>query len=133
VLVLPGLHVSTPEAYKALGRTVEPRWDAAAAFAVQSWPIRRGMPLPRWDGFCANDFEPAVFAMYPAIGRLRHRLERQGARPARMTGSGSTVFGFFPSKTAAQEAASRIAGAIPFETVSRRRYAMAWAKALAGF
>jgi 4-diphosphocytidyl-2-C-methyl-D-erythritol kinase len=132
VLVLPGLHVSTPEAYKSLARTAEPRPDAIAAFAVQSWPIRSWMPLSQWDGFCANDFEPAVFAMYPSIGRLRQRLERMGARPARMTGSGSTVFGFFPTKAAAHEAATRIPGAIAFATVSRRRYETLWAKALAG-
>jgi 4-diphosphocytidyl-2-C-methyl-D-erythritol kinase len=44
-------------------------------------------------------------ARYPEIGKLADALKRSGARHAAMTGSGSTVFGLFATKTSAEAAA----------------------------
>jgi 4-diphosphocytidyl-2-C-methyl-D-erythritol kinase len=49
--------------------------------------------------FASNDLETAVFARHPELAELRDALARSGARIARMTGSGSGVFGIFDSAT----------------------------------
>jgi len=42
-----------------------------------------------------NDFEATVFPLHPIIGEIKKRLLDAGAYYASMSGSGSTVFGFF--------------------------------------
>jgi 4-diphosphocytidyl-2-C-methyl-D-erythritol kinase len=42
-----------------------------------------------------NDFEEIQFRAYPDLGRMREFLLKQGALMARMSGSGSTMFGIF--------------------------------------
>ena len=44
-----------------------------------------------------NDFEKTVFPKHPIIGEIKKRLLDAGAYYASMTGSGSTVYGFFKS------------------------------------
>jgi len=42
-----------------------------------------------------NDFEKIVFSTYPEIGLIKNKLLKNNARFASLSGSGSTVFGFF--------------------------------------
>ncbi len=42
-----------------------------------------------------NDFEKTVFPLHPIIADIKKRLQDAGAYYASMSGSGSTVFGFF--------------------------------------
>jgi len=59
--------------------------------------------LDRWDAVikvAANDLESVVIAKHPAVGECREVIERGGARIARMSGSGSTVFGVFDRRPA---------------------------------
>ena len=42
-----------------------------------------------------NDFEKIVFSTYPEIGLIKSKLLENNARFASLSGSGSTVFGFF--------------------------------------
>jgi 4-diphosphocytidyl-2-C-methyl-D-erythritol kinase len=130
LLLTPAIHVSTPEAYHALGRTPEP--VSAAGYAAGSWRIREGAGLDQWRPLCVNDFEEAVFRRHPELGRLRRRMERAGARIARMTGSGSAIFGLFGSKQQAIDAAKQF-GDTPhtlFRTVDKRQYDRLWGEAL---
>jgi 4-diphosphocytidyl-2-C-methyl-D-erythritol kinase len=119
VLVLPGVHVSTPEAYKALQRTADT-------------PFPQNFPLSTWDSphdwaaMCENDFEGPVFQLFPKVREAHALLQQAGASPVRMSGSGSSVFGFFPNKAGARGAARGIQGAVLFSTVSRRQYRKAW-------
>ena len=55
-----------------------------------------------------NDLQDIVFPRYPELENLRAMLVRLGARRAMMSGSGSTIFGFFRRKGAAEQAAIRI-------------------------
>ena len=51
-----------------------------------------------------NDLEQPVIVRHPEIGRLIRALRRAGASPAAMSGSGSTVFGLFARREAAERA-----------------------------
>jgi 4-diphosphocytidyl-2-C-methyl-D-erythritol kinase len=110
-LLFPPFGVSTPEAFAWLA-------EARAADAGD----RPGAPAPRmlfphqfvdWEPvyrLVANDFEPVVAARHPEVAAAREALLAGGARAARMTGSGSTIFGLFDSPPAAGDL-ERAAGA----------------------
>ena len=51
-----------------------------------------------------NDFENVLFPEYPELRHLKTALLGVGARSAQMTGSGSAVFGLFPSISDARRA-----------------------------
>ena len=55
-----------------------------------------------------NDFEQVVFPQYPALREVKCLLERAGASYASMSGSGSAIYGLFPSPAAARKAAARL-------------------------
>jgi 4-diphosphocytidyl-2-C-methyl-D-erythritol kinase len=55
-----------------------------------------------------NDFEQVVFPEYPELSEGKKALERAGAKYASLSGSGSTLFGLYGSRTAAQVAAERL-------------------------
>lgn len=56
-----------------------------------------------------NDFEKPVFTRYPIIARLISALETCGADTARMSGTGSCVFGLFRDERSARKAAKLLA------------------------
>ena len=55
-----------------------------------------------------NDLETVTMGRYPRIGLLKEELARQGAVGTLMSGSGSSVFGVFPSKRSAEGAFRRL-------------------------
>lgn len=55
-----------------------------------------------------NHLEPGVLAHYPDLRQNLRTLQALGAMAVSMTGSGSSVFGVFPSRRAAADAASRL-------------------------
>ena len=73
-----------------------------------------------------NDFERVVFPQYPELREVKRALERQGARYASLSGSGSTLYGVFETSGAAQEAAARMSAdglhAVATSTLSRQEY-----------
>lgn len=87
VVVVPHGAVSTAEAYRAIGCRVP---DVRLADAV-------ARPVGEWRDVVRNDFEPYVSARLPDVPRLKARLYDAGALYAQMSGSGSAVFGLFPS------------------------------------
>jgi 4-diphosphocytidyl-2-C-methyl-D-erythritol kinase len=84
-IVFPHIHISTPWAFKQIKPVVPelPLHDIIK------------QPLHSWKALLKNDFEPAVFAAYPEIGRIKTQLYDAGALYASLSGSGSTVFGIF--------------------------------------
>jgi 4-diphosphocytidyl-2-C-methyl-D-erythritol kinase len=121
LVVAPDVHVATADAYRALNRTPEyvPDTNVTEQFA-------RALIAGDWPRYCVNDFEAAVFAGHPALAALRRRLARAGARVARMTGSGSALFGVFDSAAARDAAAQRFTGERVFAVsfVPRQRAGM---------
>lgn len=88
LLVNPGFHVSTGQAYAG----VKPKAPARALSEVLAQPIST------WREELVNDFEASVFSAFPAIAEWKERLYSMGAAYACMSGSGATVFGIFEKK-----------------------------------
>lgn len=80
VLVKPNIPVSTKEAYSG----VVPREARGAEITPDETPV--------------NDFETSVFAAHPELADIKRELIEAGAEYAAMSGSGSTIYGFFPPK-----------------------------------
>jgi 4-diphosphocytidyl-2-C-methyl-D-erythritol kinase len=99
VLVIPPFGVRTQDAFGW--------WDERGREPFSHHvPERGSRPLfPSLPGPLVNDLEPPVIARHPVIGELKQRLVRRGALMAAMSGSGSTVFGLFRSRLAANTAA----------------------------
>ena len=91
VLVVPDFGVSTKEAFAW--------WDRDASRGARAFQASETL---------VNDLEAPVAARHPQIRRLVRALRRAGATHAAMTGSGSTVFGLFDSRAAAQRAAHAV-------------------------
>jgi 4-diphosphocytidyl-2-C-methyl-D-erythritol kinase len=117
------IHVPTPDAY---------RWLHAPELAS----LTKSATNRKLFGFCAlcwsaqeaslsNDFESAVFRRHPRLAKIKRDLLHRGATEALLAGSGSAVFGVFPSPAKARRAAVGFPHDQTFvcETLSRSRYA----------
>jgi 4-diphosphocytidyl-2-C-methyl-D-erythritol kinase len=128
VLVTPGIHVSTAEAYRALSPrlTSEFEQNKIVSFQSQAWDVA-GSSAP------VNDFETVVLKRHKALAELKRRLARCGAVQAMMTGSGSAVFGLFSSAALAASALSSFGkeNAVRISLTTRARYRSLWWRALA--
>jgi len=89
VLVNPGLHISTLEAYSG----IKPQHSKQDLRTILK------QPLPDWKGLVKNDFEKTLFPKYPALSEIKEKLYDQGAEYASMSGSGSTIYGIFKKET----------------------------------
>ena len=73
-----------------------------------------------------NDFERVVFPEYPELREVKRVLEREGARYASLSGSGSTLYGLFASAAEAESAAKRMSAAghaaVATTTLTREEY-----------
>ena len=73
-----------------------------------------------------NDFERVVFPEYPELREVKSVLQREGARFASLSGSGSTLYGLFDSASGANAAAERMRAAghaaVAARTVTREEY-----------
>jgi 4-diphosphocytidyl-2-C-methyl-D-erythritol kinase len=98
VLVNPGVHVNTGEAFSALElhNLPEERHMESLADLVQQPPIS-------WRNALVNDFEEPVGKRWPVIKEIKASLYKMGAIYAAMSGSGSTVFGLFDSPLSTKE------------------------------
>lgn len=57
----------------------------------------------------ANDLWPAASALSPGLPGIREHLESELGRPFLLTGSGTTLYGIYPSAAAALDAAEHLA------------------------
>lgn len=94
-----GIHISTPWAYNKLNRaiTVEAT-DLQAA-------LNKALSDSRYyKELFVNHFEEPIFNEYKILENVKNELYIRGAFFALMSGSGSTIFGLFENKEAAEEA-----------------------------
>jgi 4-diphosphocytidyl-2-C-methyl-D-erythritol kinase len=54
-------------------------------------------PVSSWKEKLINDFEQPIFNSFPELANIKETLYQKGAVYASMTGTGSTVFGIFPT------------------------------------
>ena len=104
VLVIPSFGVPTSDAY---------RWwdeDTSNVRRTRTGSVRD--VHRKWSGHDRevgpNDLQTPVGRRYPEIGGIVRALTQAGADGAAMSGSGSAVFGLFPTRPAAERAARRI-------------------------
>jgi 4-diphosphocytidyl-2-C-methyl-D-erythritol kinase len=85
-------------------------------FCALSWSTQAGG--------LSNDFEGPVFRRFPRLEEIKRVLLRGGAAEALLAGSGSAVFGLFPSPAKARRAVCGFPNDQTFvcETLSRERY-----------
>jgi 4-diphosphocytidyl-2-C-methyl-D-erythritol kinase len=123
------IHVPTPDAYRWLDspqlnplQTSAPQLTNSAGnprlyrFCALAWSLQ-GSPL-------RNEFEEAVFQQHPRLAEIKRDLLQNGASEALLAGSGSAVFGVFPSPAKARRAVVGFPHDQTFvcETVSRDSY-----------
>lgn len=102
LVVKPSFGVSTADAYGWYAAEPRPPSDAVQALAVPWYPG----PL-----VVANDLERPVMQQHPELLVIRRALLRARAEVALMSGSGSAVFGLFPTVVAARSAAAGLRSA----------------------
>jgi 4-diphosphocytidyl-2-C-methyl-D-erythritol kinase len=100
VLVFPDIHISTPWAYKQLNVHTEGKRGRAFRDILLMGLLN---PIHLRD-YCVNDFERVVFEEHPTIKGIKEQLYQVSADFALMSGSGSTVFGFFKDEEKALNA-----------------------------
>lgn len=109
LIVAPGIHVSTPEAYAEWSRRHNARLTPERRQIIIS-SFCSGIRVPEEaEGQIlveppANDFEEVVFRKIPELANWKQRLLELGAEVAMMSGSGSALFGLFPDRAQAREA-----------------------------
>ena len=130
LVVANNIHVSTPDAYRAFDRdgngklTEEQVARYIGSFQARAW--EQGKALSE------NHFERVVFPQHPQLDLTLKKLKKLGAAPARMSGSGAALFGFFRTAEEVRAAMSHFGSARVYAatTLSRRQYQASWAKAL---
>jgi 4-diphosphocytidyl-2-C-methyl-D-erythritol kinase len=113
------IHVPTPDAYRWLRAPALTKTRSASKlwkFCSLSWSTQ-GSSL-------SNDFERPVFQRHPRLAQIKRALLQRGATEASLAGSGSAVFGVFPSPALARRAAVGFQDEHTFvcESISRDRY-----------
>jgi 4-diphosphocytidyl-2-C-methyl-D-erythritol kinase len=85
VVVYPGIHINTPEAYSAVisGKPGKPLFESIK------------LPVVEWKHTIRNDFEERIMGNHPEIGRLKEALYEYGSLYSSLSGSGSAVYGIF--------------------------------------
>jgi 4-diphosphocytidyl-2-C-methyl-D-erythritol kinase len=86
VVLFPQICISTAEAYAGVAP------EAPNAHLVQLI----SHPIGKWKDLVVNDFEKGIFQKYPVLEGLKDGLYEAGATYASLSGSGSSLYGFFP-------------------------------------
>ena len=127
ILVAPGIHVNTAQAYRDLSPrlTTELQQNKIVSFQSVTWDTA-SLASAR------NDFESVVFEQHRKLATVKKRLLRAGATVALMTGSGSALFGLFPDSEGVSRAIELLGEVetFPISLVGRARYRAMWRRAL---
>jgi 4-diphosphocytidyl-2-C-methyl-D-erythritol kinase len=115
------IHVPTLDAYKWL--KARPLTLTKSAADPKLWRFCALCWSAQGTGL-SNDFEGPVFRRHTRLAQIKRALLRRGAAEASLAGSGSAVFGVFPSPAMARRAAVGFPDDQTFvcETLSRDRY-----------
>lgn len=129
LLVVPDLAIPTADAYRALRPQLTSQPPSTIMSSFQSWAWQQLEPAGG-----DNDFEPVAFASHPRLKQLKRRLQRLGAKPAMLSGSGSAMFGLFARPDEMERARRSFPRerVIAISLVRRARYRRLWWRQLEG-
>ena len=96
ILIWPEVHSSTAEAYRLLDKRRKLQFNEDEAWGSEKLSALYQAPLEEWR--FVNDFQPLLEQRYTTIAQACFDMYNQGAVFARMSGSGSAVFGLFRSE-----------------------------------
>jgi 4-diphosphocytidyl-2-C-methyl-D-erythritol kinase len=122
VVIFPGVHVSTAEAYRSLNLGLT---SSSEDFRIQGFigKVQAGTTLLTE---LFNDFEASILPAYPPIMEAKTFLQERGAIGAMLSGSGSSVFGFFSDEESAFAVSRSVTRetwrVFPAKTLSRAEY-----------
>lgn len=100
LLINPGIHISTKEAFSNIVPT-NVKIDYYSLITNNKLDFKKSRKIVQ------NGFESYIFEKYPIIQSIRNDLYKYGAEFSQMSGTGSTVYGFFDNLLIAEEAASK--------------------------
>ncbi len=103
LIVNPGIHISTKWAFGL----IKPHQPKVSLKSLISY---KELSIDDLKQIAVNDFEEVVFAEYPEVRDIKEVMMKSGATLSMMTGTGSTVFGIFKNKKAAEVAALNFPG-----------------------
>lgn len=98
LLVRPFTRISTRDAFAA----VKPR---KSTFDLRGLSL---FSIDTWKFIVHNDFEDSIFPRFPELGEIKKALYNSGALYASLTGSGSCLYGIYPTRMDASEAESSL-------------------------
>ncbi len=112
VLVVPDVHVATPDAFRRLAQ-IRTALPLPARPRSGSASLRALVALQRADyagaiAAAVNDFEPVVRETYPAVGAALDALRAAGAEHAMLSGSGGACFGLCRDAASAHRLAAAV-------------------------
>ena len=106
IMIFPGVHSSTKEAYEAVDEEIEKgRKILSPDFSDYEFIYNKS--IQKWT--FNNTFTPVITDRYKAVGDAIGALKKTGCCYAEMSGSGATVFGMFTSKQQADLAYNSLA------------------------
>lgn len=119
LLVHPDVSCSTPAVYKKYdeAESLTGSGNSIKILSDQQPEFQRGV-VPSIE----NDLEKVVFALYPELDSIKQKLVGLGALSAGLSGSGSTVVGFFGGMKELESAAPQFPVTTQSRFVSRSEY-----------
>lgn len=97
LIVNPGIHISTKWAFERIKPTL-PTTSISQIIRDDTINFEELVKV------ASNDFEAVVFPLYPEIKEIKNQMLNFDSKLSLMTGTGSTVFGFFDDEEAANQA-----------------------------
>ena len=98
----PPLFISTAQAY-ALASPKQPKHPLQQTLSL---------PLSLWKENLVNDFESALFPVFPILQKYKETLYASGAVYASLSGSGSALYGLYDSEQAYKEGCKRLGATV---------------------
>lgn len=96
VIINPGIHISTRWAFGLIK-------PALPKSSLKLFTSKKDILIEEILNLASNDFEEIIFNHYPAILEIKKKMIEFGAKYSMMTGTGSTVWGFFEEEEAANQ------------------------------
>ena len=105
IVITPNASVSTRLAYEAINA---PSLTSSGSTSILSSSFAAPLSRDSDQWAMQNDFESVIFEIEPEIERAKKALLETGANGGLLTGSGSSVFGIFPSEDSRERAMANL-------------------------